>query len=496
MNKLQYLLYSLILFPAVSFFSCKDDFNNFSTNPNDRLSFSIDTLSFDTLFSTIGSTTKTFMIYNKNNKPLEISSIGFLHGDRGFRMNVPPERRDENGNFINVGIGAKDSLFVFVEATLTENATNTPQFQSDVIIFTTNGVQEKIIVEAYGQDVVILRAEVFEESVTLSNEKPYLVYDSLTVNEGVTLTIPAGTTFFMRNGSWFNVLGNIKAAGTQEQPIVIRGYRMDFLLDIPYDRVPGQWDGMWFAASSFDNEFEHVRIRNGMSAMVFESSDPDKLKLKLKNSVLTNMNGHLFWAENCYVVVENSELSNASGALVYLKGGKYNFTQCTLANYLPPWNGMKTTGETVVIYNYSDDENGKIALPVDAGFFNSIIYGSNKNAGEYIINSDDDTPMNYKFQNCLLLKKDGQNDGVQLIDCIFNEDPKFVKSTMESLSEKGVDDFIFDFRLKNVPPDSISPALNKGDYSIAVSLPYDMNGIYRLGDEGSDMGAYEWIERE
>ena len=39
--------------------------DHYSTNPTYRLSFSTDTLAFDTIFSTIGSTTRQFMIYNK-----------------------------------------------------------------------------------------------------------------------------------------------------------------------------------------------------------------------------------------------------------------------------------------------------------------------------------------------------------------------------------------------------------------------------------------------
>ncbi len=501
MSKLHYILFSLIFFLSLSFFSCKDDYEKYSTSGSDVLAFSVDTLSFDTLFSSIGSATKKFMIYNPHKDPLLISSIGFLHGDKGFRMNVPPERRDENGNFINVRISPEDSLYVFVEATLSENSTNIPQLQSDEIIFITNGVQQKIIIEAYGQDVVILRSKVFDESIMLSNEKPYLVYDSLTVNEGVTLTIPEGTTFYMHSKSWFKVLGNIKANGTQDHPVTFRGDRMDYLIDIPYDLVPGQWDGLWFAESSFDNDFEYAHIRNGMVAMMFESSNPDVLKMKLKNSVLTNVDGNLFSAENCWIIVENSELSNASGALAYLRGGKYSFTQCTLANYLPSWTSLTATGQTVAIYNYGRIYNTEtkktetVPLPVEAGFFNSIIYSNNTKAGEYSINKDTidypDTQLDYRFQNCLLLKKGAQNDGETKIECIFNEDPKFVKSRIASLTKKGEDDYIFDFRL-----DSISPAINKGDIPIAIPLPYDMNGIYRFGDEGPDMGAYEWIKKE
>lgn len=63
--------------------------DHYSTNPTYRLSFSTDTLAFDTIFSTIGSTTRQFMIYNKNSEPLSIESIMLASGEAtGFRMNV------------------------------------------------------------------------------------------------------------------------------------------------------------------------------------------------------------------------------------------------------------------------------------------------------------------------------------------------------------------------------------------------------------------------
>ena len=45
--------------------------DHYSTNPTYRLSFSTDTLAFDTIFSTIGSTTRQFMIYNKNPRNIQ-----------------------------------------------------------------------------------------------------------------------------------------------------------------------------------------------------------------------------------------------------------------------------------------------------------------------------------------------------------------------------------------------------------------------------------------
>ena len=219
------------------------------------------------------------------------------------------------------------------------------------------------------------------------------------------------------------------------------------------------------------------------------------LKLKLTNSVLTNTNGHLLSAENCNIEIENSELSNAAGALLYLRGGKYNFVQCTFANYLSSIDNIRPSGQTVVIYNYAIEEGNRVPRPVvEANFLNAIIYGNNATAGEFSINKDSEdgsgTPINYMFQNCLLLKKGGENDEVNFIECTFNEDPKFIKSTAWNESKKEYD-FTYDFRL-----DSISPARGKADIIIAQKLPYDMNGIYRLGDGGPDIGAYQWIKTE
>ena len=49
--------------------------DDYSTNPDLRLDFSTDTLSFDTVFTTIGSATKHFKVYNPHNENLRIESV-------------------------------------------------------------------------------------------------------------------------------------------------------------------------------------------------------------------------------------------------------------------------------------------------------------------------------------------------------------------------------------------------------------------------------------
>ena len=77
MNEMKKLAAPLLIlfFIVLNLLSCDGLDENYSSNPNHRLSFSVDTLSFDTVFATIGSATKEFMIYNRNDQPLLISEI-------------------------------------------------------------------------------------------------------------------------------------------------------------------------------------------------------------------------------------------------------------------------------------------------------------------------------------------------------------------------------------------------------------------------------------
>ena len=94
------------------------------THSNVTLSFSSDTILFDTLFTTIGSTTKYFKVYNSNNGKINISSIHLAQGTNSpFRINV---NGDAGVLFENIEIEENDSIFIFVEVTIDPNNTNNP----------------------------------------------------------------------------------------------------------------------------------------------------------------------------------------------------------------------------------------------------------------------------------------------------------------------------------------------------------------------------------
>ncbi|MFA6876277.1 MAG: hypothetical protein WCQ87_06565, partial [Parabacteroides sp.] len=333
----------LIIFViALQFVSCEGLDENYATNPNLKLSFSADTLSFDTVFTDIGSATHSFMIYNHNDKPLLISNILLASGgESGFRINVDGRK---GNSFNDIRIGANDSLYVLAEVTVNPNKENGPLLVSDSVLFNVNGIKQVVRLEAYGQDVNLLKGGItLLHDTTFNAEKPYLIYDSLVIAQGATLHIAPGSVFYMHNKANIINYGTIVANGSLESPIIIRGDRLDFILNdvLPYDRTPSQWGGIYFRKESFNNEMNYMIVRNGNTGLTFEPSSTEQPKLKMHNSQITNMGKNLLSAFNCHIEIDNSELSNAGEGVANLIGGKYSFIHCTIVNYmaLTPRNG-------------------------------------------------------------------------------------------------------------------------------------------------------------
>ena len=141
------VLFSFI-YVSTTMFSCRKD--EITTNPNSKLNFSTDTLLFDTVFTTLSSTTKRLKIYNRNSDKIIISSISIEKGANSqFRINVD----GVSGNsHTNVEIDGNDSLFIFLEVTIDPNSILSPFVVDDKIIFNTNGNKQSVQLLAWGQN--------------------------------------------------------------------------------------------------------------------------------------------------------------------------------------------------------------------------------------------------------------------------------------------------------------------------------------------------------
>ncbi|MCH2224155.1 MAG: hypothetical protein MK066_05245, partial [Crocinitomicaceae bacterium] len=111
----RYLFVLLPILAIFNFSSCKKPLI-FS---NGNLDFSLDTLVFDTVFTTVGSTTESFKFYNRDNRTVNIEQIQLMGGESSpFRINVDGV---SGTTFADVEMEGNDSLFVFVEVTLNVN---------------------------------------------------------------------------------------------------------------------------------------------------------------------------------------------------------------------------------------------------------------------------------------------------------------------------------------------------------------------------------------
>ncbi|MDR0803233.1 MAG: hypothetical protein LBE77_11880, partial [Fluviicola sp.] len=118
---------------------------------NGNLGFSTDTLVFDTVFTTIGSTTKYFKIYNPQTKALKISEVQLMGGSNSpFKLNLDGIK---GVSFSDLELNSGDSLFCFAEVKLSVNSQNLPVIVEDSIRFRTNGEDQYVKLAVWGQDM-------------------------------------------------------------------------------------------------------------------------------------------------------------------------------------------------------------------------------------------------------------------------------------------------------------------------------------------------------
>ncbi len=461
-----YVLLMTVLFPLLVT-SCIDD--DYTTSSSDLLTFSTDTLSFDTTFTDNGTPTKSFKVYNNHNKMLQISSIKFAGSEGGrFYMNVDGMSGEE---FSNITVRAMDSIYIFVEANIDPTNSNNPLKVEDKIEFVTNTVTQRVVVDAWGQDVKRLVGETVTEDCVFTSDKPYWIFDTLRVDKGVTLTLEPGTILYFHNKAALSVDGTLKAVGTQEQPIQMRGDRLDDVIDgLSYDIMSGQWGGVVFTADSYDNQMHYVNMRSSSDGVIVDScNNVTDIKLDLYNSVLHNSTNSVLTASHSLVIAEGCEFSDAGASVVSLTGGRYSFTQCTFANYYL----FGAISGAIVDLNYLFQIEQESEPLMSANIDNCIIYG---NASD--ISQGDLTGADVKL-NYTLLRSNGSDDD-NFINCIWGGDPKFYTVREE---------YIFDYRLRNE-----SDAIAIGDPSFVTERgAIDLYGVARDAGMGIDLGAYTWV---
>jgi hypothetical protein len=472
----------LMLIFAVNLQSCRDD--SFDTSPSLKLEFSTDSLLFDTVFTTIGSSTRFFKIYNNHNSRVNISSIQIASGSNSFfRINVD----GRSGNqFQNVEVGAKDSLFVFVEVNVDPLQQDLPLIISDSVIFHINNNIQNVKLIAWGQDSHFIRPNAIDtasgfqfhlitENTVWSGPKPYVVYGLVLIAPDVTLTVKEDTRVHFHNRSGMIFLGrsSLKVQGQLEQPVIFQGDR----LEADYRELPGQWGYIWLTATSRNHEIDHAIIKNATYGIILDSigsfTEPT---LRIRNTIIKNMDQVGFDARGSYVVAENLVVANCGLHAIYLGlGGNYDFRHTTIANYY--WLGIRQT-PSLVFNNYYVDTAGTVQLrDFERIYFgNSILMGSlQEEIGLDFFPGPE--VADFIFDHCLVRTALNNQHSEKFLNSLLNLQPQF-RDTREN-----------DYRLMED-----SPVIGSGKPGISSAIPLDILGNSRV--ERSDIGAYQYYEIE
>lgn len=429
-----------------------------------NLTFSTDTLVFDTIFTTVGSTTQSFKIYNPDQRSLHIEEIELMGGENSvYRINVDGAAGDLHKDIL---LEAKDSLFIFVEVTLQVNNNTNPLIIEDSIRFRTNGKDQYVKLAAWGQDAYFHYSNFQNQQFDLNegvwpNDKPHVIYGAAIVDSAKTLTIQAGTKVYLhKNALLYVYKGALQIEGQLGNEVVFQGDR----LEQDYQDVSGQYYGIYLH-QALPSSINYAILKNGTSGVHLYSEDPSNTSytLDLQNTKIYNQARYgVFIFAGAKVKAENCLIShNGTHALLVLQGGDFNFNHCDLLGY------GASTNPAVGISNYYNDynQNQTIVSSIEEGVFkNCVIYGNLDTEVAMDTIQMAGVVLNFDFDYSVFKSETTYTDSFYGNNLFWNLAPLFTNpnekdfsfSNNSSLSNKGINSAIsLDIfgQARNNPPD-------------------------------------------
>lgn len=459
--------YCLLFIFYVSVSSCKKD--SFITSPDAKLTTDVDSLKYDTVFTSIGSITQSFKIRNGNNQKLLLSSVKVMGGvASAFKININGVAAQEQ---TNIELAAEDSMYVFVTVNIDPNLDNLPFIVKDSVQIAYNGNTHFVQLEAFGQNANFLRNRVIAANTSWSNRLPYVILDRLRIDTNVTLTLEQGCRVYCHADAPILVDGTLITNGTIDQPVIFTGDRTDE----GYKDLPASWPGIYFRETSKNNILEFTTVKNAYQAIVAEGPPGNAFaKVTLHQCIIDNALDAGILCVQSSLDADNSLISNCGSNISIILGGNYNFTNCTAASY----SIFTSHKNPVLAANDFASINGSTVMePLNAHFTNCIFWGEEGFVENEVLITQQDAGSAVSLTNCLY-RANIDPINVDILDCIRNENPAFDSVDVS----KG----IFDFRLNN----NGSPAVNAGNGTNIVFVK-DLDNNNRFSGSSIDIGCYE-----
>jgi len=507
----RYLYFLISLISILLWSSCRKDFD-FDPAQANQISFSSDTIFLDTLFTNIRSSTKILKVYNNSNDDISISQVKLRREiDSKYQLNVDGFPKDDtpltstSGKiFENVEILAKDSIFIFIEATINPNLDEIDSennYLDEIQFKTSNGIKEiqlstqtidadfsfnekpnrNFITEQRDEkgDFIVLKGYDLKDSeLNITAIKARVFYGYAVVTSGQTLTVNAGSRLYfhrdsgliIEDGGILNIVGE-ESPEDKDNPfkngVVIEGDR----IDEDFDNLPAQWNFIWVQKGG-KATIENTIIKNATTGIITEGTGNEITpNIILENVQIYNMQTVGLQANASFISGNNVIINQSGRASINVEqGGTYNFTHATFSNVFSFGNPSRTA---IVFNNTSKNDSDVTTTNLKADFTNCIITGNKSD--EITVTNSDQANFSVSFENCLInlrnntTELDKENTSL-FTNCIFNEKPKFKNTSLNM------------FQIEDE-----SPANGKAKFIAGK----DLTGTQRVAP--SDIGAYESI---
>lgn len=483
--------YFLVILSVVAILlsSCVEE--NVSGDPSLRLSFSCDTLVFDTLIAGQPSATKTLMMYNENKNALIVDEINLASGaSSAFRFNVDGRTAAPGQPIRDIVIKGRDSLFVLVEMTpdeiLDDEVSLSVAFDS--LLFAVNGNVQNVKLLGVGRNAHLINSWSIATDTVLRNTKPYLVFGYLHVPEDRHLTIDTGVTIYMHAGANIVVDGSLDIAGTYSSPVKICGDRNDHINDVaqtPYYQTPNQWGGIYLQNAGSAYTIRNARIDGMSSGVMLIGAHRSSPSLIIENCIIHNSGVYGVYAQMANLSITNSEISNCGESCLLVVGGNTYMAHTTIANYYR-FATRKTSSVRAI--NFISQGILTQSYPIKSFVVeNSIIFGQNSEELELVVDSS--TQANIYFSHSLIKGK--QVMAAQYNNCLWARSQNYdnaIDTVFKCVNITDIDKTgYYNFRL-----DSLSLARNAASTPVAMRYPFDLDSVSRTIDSQPDLGAYEF----
>lgn len=436
-------------------------------DPAAKLTFSLDTVVFDTVFTTVGSATRRLKVYNPNKKAVKISEIRLMGGDASpYDLNIDGLPASLVQDYELAG---GDSLHIFAKVTVDPTADKNPFVVSDSIRFLTNGNKQQVQLAASGQNAHFYADSVLVGDQTWTNDLPHVIYGVVVLDtlKASRLTIQKGTKVYFHKGGRIIVPGGgqLVVEGALNDSVIFQGDR----LEKEYFDEPGQWNSIQFLPGSIGNSIDYAVIKNAVFGVIvgtinYPGQQPD---LTISNSVIKHMTVTGLFGINGIISSYNNLLFDCGQYAIFgAYGGGYEVYHNTIGNFNS--FGVNRQTPSVLFIDYLQDDLSPLTNPLSVDMVDNIIWGSLEDEFGIDAKSTGTTSLTFDYN---LVRSKITNLAA---NNVLNKDPLFRATEKE------------DYHIKN----NTSPVYQKG-FKLTIDPIFlkDLDGKSRL--DPPSIGCYE-----